>query len=388
MTDRAPAAAPGAPTLDHPLAAWRRDFPIFERAVYLNSCSLGALSRQSRHRVERGLDEWDARGAANWYDVWWAALDELRHRYARLLGADSGEIALHSSITAILGAVAGAIDTSRRRRIVTTALDFPTVAYQWLPRDVDVVILESDDNISTSVDAFAAAIDDRTALVATSHVNFTSGAIQDVAAIAEVARRHGALTLIDGYQAAGQLPVDVDALGVDFYCTGGLKWLLGGTGITVLYARAATTHHLLPSGPGWFAHRDQFAFDSRHFEPHADARRFEGGTPALLAVFAQLGGLDVIEAAGAGAIRAATSALVEDLVAEATALGLQPRVAPDAAHRSGIVMLPRTDPRGDVARLAEAGFIVDARPGHVRVSPYFYNVAADHRALLEVLCHG
>ncbi len=309
------ATVPDATAGENPLAAWRNDFPIFERAVYLNSCSLGALSRQSRQRVERGLDEWDQRGAANWYDVWWSALDDLRQRYARLVNAAPTEIALHSSITGILGAVAGALDTSRRRRIVTTALDFPTLPYQWLPRDVDLVILESDDNIATSVDAFAAAIDDQTALVATSHVNFTSGAIQDVAAIAAMARRHGALTLVDGYQAAGQVPVDIAALGVDFYCAGGLKWLLGGTGITFLYARAETTHHLMPTAPGWFAHRQQFAFDPRHFEPHGDARRFEGGTPALLAVFAQLGGLDVIEAAGVPAIRAATSALVEDLVA-------------------------------------------------------------------------
>jgi selenocysteine lyase/cysteine desulfurase len=367
---------------------WRDEFPIFERAVYLNSCSLGALSRQSRRRVERGLDEWDHRGAANWYDVWWNALDQLRSRYGRLVHAAPGEIALHSSITAVLGAVAGALDTSRRRRIVTTTLDFPTLAYQWLPRDVDVVLLESPDNISTSVDMFADAIDDRTALVATSHVNFTSGAVQDVAAIADVARRHGALTLIDGYQAAGQIPVDVTALGVDFYCAGGLKWLLGGTGITFLYARRETTHHLMPSGPGWFAHHDQFAFDPRRFSPHDDARRFEGGTPALLAVFAQLGGLDVIEAIGVPAIRRATSTLVEDLVAETLRRGLHPKVASDPSQRTAIVMVPRPDPRSDVARLAAADFIVDARPGHVRISPFFYNVADDHRALLEVLCHG
>ena len=78
---------------------------------------------------------------------------------------------------------------------------------------------------------------DRTALVATSHVFFTSGAIQDLQAVAALRRAHGALLLVDGYQAAGQLPVDVTALGVDFYCGGGLKWLLGGSGIAFLYVR-------------------------------------------------------------------------------------------------------------------------------------------------------
>lgn len=372
----------------NPLAQWRREFPIFERYTYLNSCSLGALSRATRARVEECLDQWDARGAANWYDVWWTALDDLRARYGRLINAHSGEIALHPSVSSILGVLGSGIDTSTRRRIVTTQLDFPTVPYQWLPRNVDVVLLESPDGVSVPVEQFARAVDAKTALVATSHVYFTSGAIQDVRAIADVAHRAGALCFIDGYQAAGQLPVDVGALDVDFYVAGGLKWLLGGTGITFMYARAETTGDVVPRSTGWFAHREQFAFDPTYFTPHEDARRFETGTPALLAVHAQLGGLDVIEAAGVDAIRAATSALTEDLVAEASARGLRPKVAGTAADRSAIVMLPRTDPRADVTRLAAAGFIVDSRPGHLRVSPYFYNVADDHRALLEVLLDG
>ena len=112
------------------------------------------------------------------------------------------------------------------------------------------------------------------------------------------AHRAGALCLIDGYQAAGQIPVDVQALDVDFYVTGGLKWLLGGSGITLLYARTATTAAVIPRATGWFAHREQFAFDPAYFAPHDDARRFETGTPALLAVHAQLGGLDVDRGGG------------------------------------------------------------------------------------------
>ncbi|MGH7593881.1 MAG: aminotransferase class V-fold PLP-dependent enzyme [Gemmatimonadales bacterium] len=378
-----PATAP-EPVVN-PLASWRGEFAIFERTIYLNSCSLGALSRRARARVVGCLDRWDERGAANWYDLWWEALDELRLRYARLLHASPEEIALHASTSSILGVIGSGLDTSRRRRIVTTELDFPTVPYQWLPKAVEVVVLESPDGVSVPVEHFERAVNTDTALVATSHVYFTSGAIQDVRGIAEVAHRVGALCLIDGYQAAGQIDVDLPALDVDFYLTGGLKWLLGGSGITMLYARAGTTGQVIPRATGWFAHRDPFAFDPRHFTPRTDARRFETGTPALLSVHAQLGGLDVIEAAGVAAIRAATTGLTEDLIAAAANLGLQPRVAANASERTGIVMLPRTDPHADVARLADAGFIVDARPGHLRISPYFYNVADDHRALLEVL---
>jgi kynureninase len=377
-----------AAAVANPLARWRREFPIFERTIYLNSCSLGALSRSARALVEHGLDQWEDRGAANWYDAWWGDLDELRVHYAEIVGANASEIALHSSVSSALGVLGSGIDTTRRHRIVTTTLDFPTLPYQWLPRNVEVVLLDSPDGISVPLEHFAQAIDAHTALVATSHVYFATGAIQDVQSIAAMAHDAGALCLVDGYQAAGQLPVDVRDLGVDFYLAGGLKWLLGGPGITFLYARPDTTGAVIPRASGWFAHREQFAFDPKEFTPHDDARRFETGTPAIMAVKAQLGGLAVIRDAGVPAIRAATSALTEDLVSEAIARGLRPKVAECAADRSAIVMLPRTDPRTDVARLAQAGFIVDSRPGHVRVSPYFYNVADDHRALLEVLLDG
>lgn len=372
-------------------ASYRAEFPIFERRVYLNSCSLGALSRRSRARVHEYLDLWDTRGASAWYDTWWSALDELRTRYARLLHAPAGSVALHPNVSSALGVLASTLDYRARPRVVVTSLDFPTIGYQWMARaaqGVEVVVLESPDGVGVPLEAFERAVDRRTALIATSHVFFTSGAIQDVAALAGIAHRAGALCLVDGYQAAGQLPVDVRSLDVDFYLAGGLKWLLGGTGVAFLYARPDLLATLNPSVTGWFAHREQFKFDSRGFECHDDARRLETGTPALMPVYAQLGGLDLLEEIGAPAIRAATSALTEDLIAGAEARGLRPRVAPRAEDRSAIVMLPSANPPGDVRRLAEAGFIVDARPGHVRVSPYFYNVPDDHRALLECLTHG
>ena len=372
-------------------ASYRAEFPIFERCIYLNSCSLGALSRRSRARVNEYLDLWEARGASAWYDVWWAALEELRTRYGHLIGAAPSSIALHPSISSALGVAASALDYRPRPRVVVTSLDFPTIAYQWLARrreGVEVVVVESPDGTRVPLEAIERAVDGRTALVATSHVFFTSGAVQDVRALADIAHRQGALLLVDGYQAAGQIPVDVRALDADFYCGGGLKWLLGGSGVAFLYARPDLLPRLEPSVTGWFAHRDQFRFDARALELHDDARRLETGTPPMMPVYAQLGGLELLEEIGVPAIRAATQALTEDLIDTARAAGFHPRVAPDAPERSAIVMLPFDDPPAAVRRLAQAGFIADARPGHVRVSPYFYNVPDDHRALLECLTHG
>src|SRR5213593_1787684 len=372
----------------HPLAHYRGEFPIFRDKIYLNTCSLGALGERTRRRIAEFLDLWQERGASAWYDVWWAALGELRRRYARVIAATPEEIALGPSISVALASVAEALDYGKRRRVVVTSLDFPTVAYQWLAkraRGIELVVVESPDQVSVPVEAIARAVDERTALVATSHVYFTSGAIQDITGVADAARRCGALTLVDAYQSVGQVPVDVKAAGVDFLTAGGLKWLLGGPGIVLLYVRDELARRLAPAIAGWFGHKDQFAFDPRALELHDDARRFELGTPALAAVYAQLGGLDYIDEIGVPAIRSVTGALAEDLIARARERGFRPKVAARAADRSAIVMLPAADPAAAVRHLAAAGVIADARPGHVRLSPFFYNVQEDHVTALERL---
>jgi kynureninase len=203
--------------------------------------------------------------------------------------------------------------------------------------------------------------------------------------VAAAAHAGGALCFIDAYQSVGQLPVDVGETGVDFLCSGGLKWLLGGPGIAFLYARGDLLPSLEPTVTGWFAHARPFDFDPTRLVLHDDARRLEQGTPALAAVHAQLGGLDVLEEIGVARIRRATAALTEDLIGRARDRGLRPKVAPTPDTRSAIVTLPSDDPHADVARLLARGIVTDARPGHVRLSPYFYNLVEDHVTALEVL---
>jgi len=370
------------------LAKYRGEFPIFRDSVYLNTCSLGALGERSRRKVVEYLDLWQSRGASAWYDVWWEALGELRARYGRIINAAPNDIALAPSISVALSAVAESLDYRRRPKVVITSLDFPTVAYQWLakaPSGVELVVVESPDRISVPVDAIARAIDDRTALVVTSHVYFTTGAIQNIKRVAAAAHAHGALCLIDAYQSVGQIPVDVQDAGVDALVAGGLKWLLGGPGIVFLYVRQAVARALEPRISGWFGQREQFTFDPRALTFHDDARRFEMGTPSLAAVYAQLGGLEYIEEIGILAIREATAALTEDLIATVRAAGFKPKVAAEPDRRSAIVMIPMPDPAASVRHLAAGGVIADSRPGHVRFSPFFYNVQDDYVRATERL---
>jgi kynureninase len=367
-------------------AAYRAEFPTLSRTTFLNTCSLGALSQRSRAAVGTFLDLWEEYGASAWYRTWLGEAAALRASFERLVGGAAGSVALAPSIGVALGVVASCYDYTKRNRVITTALDFPTIPHQWLVRpSVEVVILPSDDGIGVPLDRYAAAIDERTALVATSHVFFTSGYIQPVSEIARLAHAAGAQVLIDGYQAAGQISIDVARDDLDFYLSGGLKWLLGGPGIVELYVRPGLLPELRPTLAGWFGHRDQFAFNAAHFEYHDDARRFEVGTPAVGAVYAARAGLDMILEIGAERVRARTQALVTDLVARLRDIGAALKLPEHAAEHAGIVMMRAEDPAAIVRELRERKIIVDYRPGFVRVSPYFYNTEADNAVLAEAL---
>lgn len=366
--------------------AYRAEFPTCERTTYLNSCSLGALSRRSRAAVLTFLDLWEEHGASAWYATWLGECRALRESFGRLVNGSTDTVAIHHSISSALSIVASCYPYRDRTRIITTALDFPTIPYQWLVKPgVEVVILPGDDGIGVPLERWAAAIDERTALVATSHVFFSSGYIQPIAELARLAHEAGAHILVDGYQAAGQLPVDVQALDVDYYLSGGLKWLLGGPGIVELYVRPELATALEPTITGWFAHGQQFGFEPARFEWAGDARRFELGTPAVAAVYAARAGLDLLLEIGVPAIRGRELELVADLVARASDSGLRVKLPRSLDEHAGIVMFPAENPGAAVRALKAEGIVVDYRPGHVRVSPYFYNLPEENEILIKRL---
>jgi selenocysteine lyase/cysteine desulfurase len=365
---------------------WRGEFPGLEQSTYLNTCSLGQLSKRSVVAVNRFLDLWMRYGASAWYETWLGELADTRARFARLINAQPHEVAILPSMGVALSVIASSLDYRTRPEIVVTEMDFPTIPYQWMARNrdgVQVRFLASPDRIQVPLTAFAETINSRTALVATTHVFFTSGWIQDLAAISDLAHRQGALALIDGYQAAGQVPVDVKAADVDIYLSGGLKWLLGGPGVVLMYVREALIERLHPTTTGWFAAKEMFKFNPERFEMADDARRFEPGTPAVAAVYAANAGMSIIEEIGVSAIRARTLELTIDLHNRLRRAGLEPRVPADLSRHAGITALPVDDPAAIVKGLKASNIIIDYRPGLVRLSPYFYNTEAENQLVVD-----
>jgi len=365
---------------------WRDEFPTFLTKTYLNTCSLAPLSRRVRAAQERFLDEWEALGASAWYELWMTALDALRGKVARILGAAKKEIALAPSVSVALSAVASAVDYSARPQVVLSDLDFPTLAYQWAVKpEVERRFVSSEDGIHVRPERIAAAVNAHTAIVATSRVYYTSGAVQDIPQVARAAHAHGALAFVDAYQATGQLPTDVHAGDVDVLVTGGLKWLLGGTGIAFLFVKEALIPDLKPTIAGWFGNADQFAFDAHTFTFHEDARRFELGTTANAAVYAASAGLDIVLEIGIDRLRTRTSELTTDVIERLSDSGYTLKSPAVAEERAGIVAIQLRDPSKAVKALGARNFVVDYRHDRLRVSPYFYNTLEDNERFVDAL---
>lgn len=366
----------------------RDEFPTAERLVYLNNCSLTPMPRRARAALERYAREWTELGGRAWYDHWLAELEGLRADLARVLGAQAEEIALQPGVSTALVAVASAIDFSQRDTVVVADIDFPTDGHVFLARahqGVRVRFVKSPDGIGVPVEAFADAIDERTALVCTGHVYYASGYIQDVAALARLCHEQGALLLVDAYQSIGAIPFDVRASGVDFLAGGTLKWLMGGPGLGFLYVRRDLAPRLRPTALGWWAARDPFAFDVQHLDLPESARRFEYGTPSVPTAYAARAGISLLEEIGIERVRRSHMHLSQRLVDGALARGWTVRSPRDAARRTAIVTVAHPDPWRAVERLRAADVIVDARPGVVRFSPHVFNTDADIDRALEAL---
>ncbi|HEV8191318.1 MAG TPA: aminotransferase class V-fold PLP-dependent enzyme [Ktedonobacterales bacterium] len=370
------------------LLSYREEFPILQRKTYLNSCSLGALSRRSMDAMTRFQDLWNDYGASAWYKLWLGELAALREKFARLIGAQPHEIAIAPNVSSALSGITSALDLGGRNRVVMADLDFPTLAYQWLAKQrlgTEVAFAESADRMTLPAERLIAAIDERTGLVATSRVFYLSGYIQDVAALAKAAHRQGALLVVDDYQGSGQIPLDVRALDVDFLVSGTLKWLMGGPGMAFIYVREELIPRLKPTATGWWGARDMFQFKSGALEYRDDAQRLEAGTPAVAAIYTASAAMDIVLEIGVERIRERTRYLSDDLIRRIQERGWKLLCPTDSATRSSIVILGMERPEELVQGLAERGIIVDSRPGRLRISPHFYNTVEENEQIVTAL---
>ena len=368
-------------------AAVRGEFPIFESATYLNSCSQGALSHRVRDAVEEWLVGWDANGAE--WDFWVERNEAFRTAVAGLLHARADDVAVTTSVSQGVSALVSALPLDRERnRIVISEYEFPTVgqiAHAQKLRGAEVVHVRPGPDGSIDADRFAEAIDERTALVCCTTVSYRSGHRHDVAAIAAAAHEAGALVLADSYQACGAVELDVGALGADAVTGGTVKYLLGTAGLGFMWVRPELRRSLLPTQTGWFADEDIFAMSIADYSPHASARRFDSGTPPVPALYAGVAGLDLLAATGVPAVEAHVRGLVERLYDGLGELGATAATPREPAARGPLVCIRSTDVPSLVAALAAERIVTSMRDENLRVAFHLYNVEDDVDTLLDAL---
>jgi selenocysteine lyase/cysteine desulfurase len=361
----------------------RSRFKIFQRKIYLNTCSQGALS----DTVERGLQDY----IASWHEQgspwvsWVDRYEEARAAFANFINASPSEVSVVTSVSAGINSIASALSFSERQKVVMGEFEFPTMRHVWLgqrARGADVKFVEADGN-SIPAANYEKMIDADTCIVPLTHVCFKNGFRSDVKAITQIAHRSGALVMLDDYQDCGSRPVDVRAMDLDFYVTGTLKYLLGPPGLAFMYVRKELIPTLIPSLTGWFAQANPFAYNPQHFELSPTARRFESGTPSIPNVYGALPGFEMLREIGMDNVASHVERLTQYLLNYAHDLGIVAKTPADSV--GPLVVLQSKDSTLLVQKLAASDIVASNRHDGLRISFQVYNTVDDVEAVTKVL---
>jgi kynureninase len=360
------------------LAAYRDRFPILAQTTYLINHSLGAMPTAAEDRLIEYARMWKTRGVRAWGEGWWTTPLTVGDQVGRIIGAPPGSVVMHQNVTVAVAVVLSCFRLEApRNRIVYVEAEFPSVRYLLqAQRDAEIVVVPDTDSLPD-------AIDERTLLVPLSHVLYKTGELVDVEPIVRRAHDAGAHVLLDAYQSAGAVPLDVTSLGVDFATGGSVKWLCGGPGAGWLYVRPDLIDRLEPTLVGWQGHARPFAFETE-LEYADGVARFLTGTPNVPALYAATAGYDVIEEVGVDRIREQSerhTALLTELLDAAGFDVTSPR---DPSRRGATVTVRTPEFEAVHSELAERQIICDHRPeSGLRLGPHFFNTEEELRSTVS-----
>ncbi|WP_224250013.1 aminotransferase class V-fold PLP-dependent enzyme [Hyalangium gracile] len=355
--------------------SYRAQFPVLEKQLYLNHAGVAPTSLRAAAAVREWMEDVVHHGVRH-ERQWEARAEHTRRLAARLIGAEPEEIAFVRNTSHGLGLVAEGLDWRPGDEVaVATSLEYPSNVYPWLhlkDRGVEVREIAASEG-GVTPEAVAAALTPRTRLVAVSSVQYASGYRTDLDAVGALCERAGVLLCVDGIQSVGCLPVDVKRSRIHFLSADSHKWMLGISGIGMLYARKDVLPRLRPVLVGWRSTTDAWNFHRSHFELRSDALKLEEGSHSYTGIYALGAALELLLEVGADAIEARIRELLRALDAELRALGCDTGPAPE--HRAGILTFlpPSGDPRQLYGWLTEREVTLSFRRGRLRISPHFYN---------------
>jgi cysteine desulfurase/selenocysteine lyase len=369
---------------------YRKEFAhIDEGYVHLNHAGVSGMSRRTTDRVKEflNLQSRNPIGAFPWA---MGQAAECRGRLARLMGVPVEHLAFTKNTAHGLSIVADGLDWREGDEVVFADCEYPANSYPWLAqqdRGVKVKVVKTQPDGRLLLEDFAAAITNRTRVVAISWVQFCTGFRIDLAALAQLAHERGALLVADVIQGLGALPLNVTELGVDIAATGSQKWLIGPLGVGGLYVHPDALTHLRLVNMGAGAVKNVMAFDTLGLDVKPTVQRYEEGTPNIMGYCGLNAALEILEEVGQPAIQERvfqTTTRIMDGLAERGYIVDSPS---DDPSRAGIVMFhhPITSSDEILPILTEAKINAAARGGKLRYTPHFYTNEEDVDRALNAL---
>lgn len=362
----------------------RSQFPITRNRVFLNHAAQSPLPKTVADAMHKYIDE------SSSFATYAKEYEDLgKPFFAKLINAETGEIAVVENTSVGMNIAANVLHPKPGSKIVTTDLEYPSVVYPFLRKSLGVEV-EYVKNVKGKVllEDVERVVDDKTAAVAISHVEYANGFRHDMRAISEIAHEHGAYVIVDAIQSTGAVSVDVKRDNIDFLTASCYKWLLSPPGAGYLYVREELIQKFEPPFTGWASVKQEI-FNTTDFwdiwklELSETAIRFEVGSPSYISLVGAREALKLLLSVGISNIERRILGLTDRLIDSIRDMNLDLQTPEEKACRSGIVNFRVENPRQVAEELGRKGIIVSARSNGIRVSPHFYNTEEEIDALTD-----
>jgi selenocysteine lyase/cysteine desulfurase len=367
---------------------FRAQMPVVAKWAYFDHAGVAPLPRPTADVLIEFARDNAANGVADW-PRWRTTVETVRQLGARLLGANTDEIAVIHNTTEGINAVAEGFPWQPGDNLVTLSSEFPSNLYPWMnlaDRGVETRQVAAQ-NERVDVAAVEQACDSRTRMIALSWVGYMTGWRNDLVRLSEIARKRGAFFFVDVIQGLGMFPLDVRDVPVDALAADGHKWLLGPEGAGLLYLRREHFGRLRATGVGWNSVRHSGDYTNTALDLKTDASRYEGGSHCLAAIAGFAQSLRMLVDVGPAKISERLLDVTDRLCEGLSSAGLSIASCRDGERRSGIVAfdVPGRNP-AEAKKAAKArGVIINARGGRMRASPHVYCNDADIDRLIEAV---
>jgi cysteine desulfurase/selenocysteine lyase len=366
-----------------------KDFPASDKCIYLNTANVCLMYQGAEKAVVEWQNDLSENGSINFDEIAEAnVFDGLHRAAARLFNACPEDIAAGSSATELISSLAWAVAPGSGTNVVSTDIVFPSTLYPWLrvARHTNCEIrLAKSQNSYADPDDVIKLIDDRTAVVCVSHVEYSGGQRYDLQKLADVAHAHDALLVVDATQSAGAIPIDAQACGFDALVTGGYKWLCGPFGAAAMYLAPHLQDQLDPGLTGFRSHKDMWDLQANRVDFPATAQRFEYSTMAYGCAIGLARSIEYIVDVGVERIFSYNKYLADLLIDGLQERGIEIISPRSEAERTSIVAarFPGKDPADVARKLKATQVMVSARKDFVRFSPHLYNLSTDIHNTLD-----